>query len=112
MIAIFYDNRLDPHRVKCTVYGHNNGKFRIAFRFRGWTHIMIINRVTGAMCLECPATRYFKYDKDDALIGMTEEESVFHAMNIMVTAAYDDIAVVARPEKVRCGSRKGEQNHV
>lgn len=109
MIAIFYDSRLDPHRVKITKYGYNNGKFRIAFRFRGWTHIMIINRVTGAMCLECPATRLFKYDKDDALKGMTEDESSYHALNIMVTAAYADIVVVARPESVRRGSRKGEQ---
>ena len=101
MIAIFYDTRLDPHRVKVTKYGHNKGKFRLALRFRGSTHIMVINRVTGAMCLECPTTRYFKYDKDDALKCMTEEESAYHAMNIMITAAYNDIAVVARPGSSR-----------
>lgn len=112
MEAIFYDTRLDPHRIKCTVYGHNNGKFRLAFRFQGHTHIMIINRVTGAMCLECPATHYFKCDKDDALKGMTEKESVYHALNIMITTVYADIVVVARPEDFRGGSRKGEQNHV
>lgn len=104
--AIFYDTRLDSHIVKCIVYGRSNGRFRIAFRFRGRTHIMVINRVTGAMCLECLATRYFKYDKDDALKGMTEEESAYYALNIMVTAAHKDIAVVARPESIRRISRK------
>jgi len=106
MIALFYDTRLDPHRVKCTKYGHNKEKFRLAFRFRGCTHMMIINLVTGAMCLECPGTRYFKYDKDDALKGMTEEESAYHALNIMVTAMYSDIVVVARPGDARRKSRK------
>ena len=107
MIAIFYDSRLDPHRVKCSVYGHSKGKFRFAFRFRGWTHIMMINRVTGAMCLECPATRFFKYDKDDALKSMTEEEASYHALNIMLTAAYSDIVVIARPGGSRRKSQKG-----
>lgn len=106
MIALFYDSRLDPHRVKCSLYGHNSGKFRIAFRFRGWTHVMVINGVTGAMCLECPAARYFNYTKDDALKGMTEEEAAYHALNIMVTAAYSDIVVVARPGESRRESRK------
>ena len=106
MIAFFYDNRLDSHRVKFSVYGRNRGKFRLAFRFRGHTHIMVINRVIGTMCLECPATRYFKYDKDDALKGMTEEESAYHALNIMVTAAYSDIVVIARPGESRRKSRK------
>lgn len=106
MIAFFYDKRLDSHRVKFSVYGRNKGKFRLAFRFRGWTHIMVINRVTGAMCLECPATKYFNYTKDDAIKGMTEEESVYHALNIMVTAAYNDIVVVARPGESRRESRK------
>lgn len=108
MEAIFYDIRLDPHRVKVTKYGRNNGKFRLAFRFRGWTHIMVINRVTGAMCLECPATHYFKYDKDDALKGMTEDEASYHALNIMITAAYNDIVVVARPGDSRRKSQKGD----
>lgn len=108
MEVIFYDTILDPHRVKITKYGHNRGKFRLAFRFRGWTHIMVINRVTGAMCLECRATRYFNYIKDDALIGMSEEDSAYHALNIMVTAAYHDIAVVARPGDSRRESRKGD----
>ena len=108
MIAFFYDKRLDPHRVKCSVYGHDAGKFRIAFRFRGWAHIMVVNRAIGAMCLECPATRFFKYDKDDALIGMTEQESAYHALNIMVTAAYHDIAVVARPGESRRKPQKGD----
>ena len=88
------------------VYGRNNGKFRLAFRFRGRTHIVVINRVTGAMCLECPARKYFKYDKDDAIKGMTEEESAYHALNIMVTAAYTDIVVVARSGSARRESRK------
>lgn len=108
MNVIFYDTRLDLHRVKCTVYGHNNGKFRLAFRFRGLTHIMAINRVTGGMCLECPATRYFKYDKDDGIKGMTEDEASYHALNIMITAAYSDIVVVARPEDFRRCSQEGE----
>lgn len=112
MIALFYDTRLDPYKVRVAKYGYNRGEFRLAFRFRGRTHIMVINRVTGAMCLECPATRYFKCDKDDVIKGMTEQESVFHALNIMVTAVYSDIAAVARPESVRRGSQKGEQNHV
>ena len=107
MIAIFYDRRLDSHRVKCTRYGHNNGKFRVAFRFLGWTHIMVINRVTGAMCLDCPATRYFNYTKDDALKGMTEDDASYHALNIMVTAAYSDIVVVARPGESRRKSQEG-----
>lgn len=106
MEAIFYDTRLDSHRVKCTVYGHEDGKFRLAFRFRGVTHIMVVNRVTGAMCLECPGTKYFKYDKDDAIKGMTEDEASYHALNIMTTAAYKDIVVVARPEEFRRNSRK------
>lgn len=106
MIAIFYDTRLNPHRVKCSEYGHDKGRFRVAFRFRGGAHIMVINRTTGAMCLECPATRYFNYTKDDALKGMTEEDSVYHALNIMVTAAYSDIVVVARPGESRRTARK------
>lgn len=106
MIAFFYDKRLDSHRIKFSVYGRNRGEFRLAFRFRGWSHIMVINRVTGAMCLECSATRYFNYIKDDALIGMTEEESAYHALNIMVTAAYSDIVVVARPGSSRRESWK------
>ena len=108
MIALFYDIRLDSYRVKVTKYGHNNGKFRLAFRFCGSTHIMVINRVTGAMCLECPATTYFNYTKDDAIKGMTEEESAYHALNIMVTAAYNDIVVVARPGDARRKSQKGD----
>lgn len=108
MNVIFYDTRLDPHRVKVTKYGYNNGKFRLAFRFRGWTHIMVINRVTGAMCLECPVTKYFNYTKDDAIKGMTEEESAYHALNIMITAAYSDIVVVARPGGSRCESQEGD----
>lgn len=104
---IFYDSRLDPHRVKVTEYGHNNGKFRIAFRFHGWIHIIVVNRVTGGMCMECCATKYFNYTKDDALIGMTVAEATHHALNIMVTAAYSDIAVVARPEDVRRSPGKG-----
>lgn len=106
MIALFYDRRLDSHRVKFSVYGHNNGKFRLAFRFRGRTYIVVINRVIGAMCLECPATKYFNYTKDDAIKGMTEEESAYHALNIMVTAAHSDIVVVARPGDARRESRK------
>lgn len=106
MIAFFYDKRLDSHRVKFSVYGRNRGKFRLAFRFRGWTHIVVINRVTGAMCLECPATKYFNYTKDDALKGMAEEESAYHALNIMITAAYSDIVVVACPGGSRHESRK------
>lgn len=106
MIAFFYDKRLDSHRVKFSVYGRNRGKFRIAFRFRGWTHIMVINSVTGAMCLECPATKYFNFTKDDVIIGMGAEDLFYHALNIMVTAAYNDIVVVARPGDSRCESRK------
>ena len=106
MIALFYDKRLDPHRVKFSVYGRNKGKFRMAFRFRGWTHVMVVNTVTGGMCLECPATKYFNYTKDDALIGMVAEDLFYHALNIMITAAYNDIVVVARPGESRRESRK------
>lgn len=108
MIALFYDTCLDPHRVKITKYGHKGFKFRIAFRFRGYTHIMVINRVTGAMCLECPATRYFKYDKDDAIKGMGEAEVVHYALNIMMTAVYKDIAVIAWERESYPNSLKGE----
>ena len=106
MIALFYDKRLDSHRVKFSVYGRNRGKFRIAFRFRGWTHVMVINTVTGGMCLECPATKYFNYTKDDVIIGMGAEDLFYHALNIMVTTAYSDIVVVARPGDARRESRK------
>lgn len=108
MIAFFYDKRLDLRRVKVTVYGRNKGRFRLAFRFRGWTHVMVINTVTGGMCLECPATKYFNYIKDDAIKGMAEEGSAYHALNIMVTAAYSDIVVVARPGDARRESQKGD----
>jgi len=108
MIAFFYDKRLDSHRVKFSVYGRSGGKFRIAFRFCGWTHVMVINTVTGGMCLECPATKYFNYTKDGVIKGMAEEESAFYALNIMVTAAYSDIVVVARPGSARCESQKGD----
>ena len=107
MIALFYDSRLDPHRVKFTVYGRNKGKFRLAFRFRGRTHVMVINTVTGGVCLECPATKYFNYTKDDVIIGMAAEDLFYHALNIMVTTAYSDIVVVARPGESRRKSQKG-----
>lgn len=106
MIAFFYDKRLDSHRVKFSVYGRDRGRFRLAFRFRGWTHVMVVNTVTGGMCLECSATKHFNYIKDDAFKGMTEEESAYHALNIMVTAVYSDIVVVARPGCSRRDSRK------
>lgn len=108
MIAFFYDKRLDSHRVKFSVYGRNRGRFRIAFRFRGWIHIMVVSSVTGAMCLECPATKYFNCTKDDVIIGMGAEEVFYHALNIMVTAAYSDIVVVARPGGSRRESQKGD----
>ena len=107
MIAFFYDKRLDSHRVRFSVYGRNMGKFRLAFRFRGWTHVMVINTVTGGMCLECPATKYFNYIKDDAIISMMAEDIFYHALSIMVTAAYSDIVVVARPGESRRKSQKG-----
>jgi len=108
MIAFFYDKRLDSHRVKFSVYGRNRGEFRIAFRFRGWTHVMVINTVTGGMCLECPATKYFNCTKDDAIIGMASEDLFYHALNIMVTAAHHDIVVVVRPGDSRRESQKGD----
>lgn len=108
MIAFFYDKRLDSNRVKFSVYGRNKGKFRMAFRFRGWAHVMVINTVTGGMCLECPATKYFNYIKDDAIIGMGSEDLFYHALNIMVTTAYNDIVVVARPGSARRKSQKGD----
>ena len=106
MIALFYDKRLDSHRVKFSVYWRNRGKFRLAFRFRGWTHVMVINTVTDGMCLECPATKYFNYIKDDVIIGMAAEDIFYHALNIMITAAYHDIVVIARPGCSRRDSRK------
>lgn len=105
---IFCDMGLDFFKVKCTLFCQDGEKFRVAFRFRGWTHIMVINMAIGAMCLECPATKLFKYDKDDAIKGMGEAEAVHYALNIMMTAVYKDIAVIAWERESHPNSLKGE----